>query len=182
MRTSAQYKLFSLVELLQKLKFGQGEKSKKGFVEDSNKLWLSVANAKVHSLIKEAQETATVAKQQKRILKFIKTDVTPLRVDLFTRMASEKSLEQKLALETGAKRTLAVEKLILSLTLTMCIPGVDVRDLTDTLEQVEDLMECFSALKLGSVSEGGKKKAKKENKGDDSRKKALAVLYDLLIA
>ena len=62
MRTTAQYKLFSLVELLQKLKFGQGENSKKGFVEDSNKLWLSVANAKVHSLIKEVQETATVAK------------------------------------------------------------------------------------------------------------------------
>lgn len=97
-------------------------------------------------------------------------------------MVSETNLEHKLALETGAKRTLAVEKLILSLTLTMCIPGVDVRDLTDTLEQVEDLMECFAALKLGSVTEGGKKKAKKENKGDDQRKKALAVLYDLLIA
>jgi len=38
------------------------------------------------------------------------------------------------AIEADAKKTLAIEKLILSLTLTMSVPGVDVRDLTDTLE------------------------------------------------
>ena len=63
---------------------------------------------------------------------------------LFEAAASEDVLEKKITIETDAKRTLAVEKLILSLTLTMCIPGVDVRDLTETLEQIEDIMECFN--------------------------------------
>ena len=48
-----------MVELLQKIKIG---KSTKGFVEGSQKLWLSVANAKINNLIKEAEETATIAK------------------------------------------------------------------------------------------------------------------------
>lgn len=71
----------------------------------------------------------------------------------------------KLQKETDAKQTLAVEKLLLSLTLTMCVPGVDVRDLTETLEQIEDLMECFG--QLGKTSgldlnnKNPKKKAKK---------------------
>ena len=48
-----------------------------------------------------------------------------------------------MATEASAKKALALEKLILSLTLTLCAPGVEVNDLTDTLEQIEDLMECF---------------------------------------
>jgi len=42
-------------------------------------------------------------------------------------------------------------------------------------------MECFSQLKLGQV-DSNKKKAKKETSGDSQRSKALAVLFDLLIA
>lgn len=42
-------------------------------------------------------------------------------------------------------------------------------------------MECFSQLKLGQV-DLNKKKAKKETSGDSQRTKALAVLFDLLIA
>lgn len=52
LRTQAQFKLFSMVELLQKIKFGDTGVTKKGFVEGSEKLWLSVANAKIHNLIK----------------------------------------------------------------------------------------------------------------------------------
>lgn len=68
------------------------------------------------------------------MLKFIKTEVTPLRVALFGKIAGSKELQGKVAIEADAKKTLAIEKLILSLTLTMSVPGVDVRDLTDTLE------------------------------------------------
>ena len=146
LRTQAQYKLFSTVKLLQKLKFGEASSQRKGFVEDSNKLWLSVANAKINNLIKGSEETLTVARQHKRFLKFVKKQVTPLRVQLFARLSDETVMEKRVALETEAKKALAIEKLILSLSLTMCVPGVDVRDLTDTHEQVEDLMECFSQL------------------------------------
>ena len=81
--------------------------------------------------------------QQKRILKFVKSEVTPVRVALFQQLANETVLEKKMATEASAKKALALEKLILSLTLTLCAPGVEVNDLTDTLEQIEDLMECF---------------------------------------
>ena len=81
--------------------------------------------------------------QQKRILKFVKGEVTPVRVALFQQLVNETVLERKMAIEASAKKALALEKLILSLTLTLCAPGVEVNDLTDTLEQIEDLMECF---------------------------------------
>ena len=58
-------------------------------------------------------------------------------------------LERKVHTEVEAKRALAIEKLILSLTLTMCVPGTEMRDLTETFEQIEDLMECFKHLSLG---------------------------------
>jgi len=96
-------------------------------------------------------------------------------------MGTETVLERKLAIEGDAKRTLAVEKLILSLSLTMCVPGVDLRDVTDTHEQIDDLIKCFSELKLGEEKQG-KKKAKKETSAASERSKALSVLFDLLIA
>lgn len=51
----AQFKLFSLVETLQKIKLGDAEGAKKGFVEGSSKLWLLVVNAKIYSLIKDQE-------------------------------------------------------------------------------------------------------------------------------
>lgn len=179
-----------MVEMLQKIKCGEKMVAKKSFVEGSDKLWLSVANAKIHNLIKENEETMTVSQQQKRVLKFVKTEVTPLRVKLFAKVATESILQTKIMLETQAKQTLALEKLLLSLTLTLCVPGVDVRDLTETLEQIEDLMECFTQLKIsghqdaaGHSSKNPRKKAKTETTASsEQRKKALDVLFDLLIA
>jgi len=149
-----------MIELLQKIKLGSGL-TKKGFVESSNKLWLSVANAKINNLIKESEETVSIAKQQKRILKFVKKEVTPMRVTLFSKVSQESVLERRLKIEIEAKRTLALEKLILSLSLTMCVPGIDLRDVTDTHEQIDDLIKCYAELKLGQ-QDHSKKKAKKD--------------------
>ena len=153
-----------MIEQLQKLKFGTGDNVKKGFVEGSEKLWLSVANAKIHNLIKGVDQQGSIAKQQKRVLKFVKTQVTPQRIRLFNDAKSEGALQARLERETQAKQALALEKLLLSLTLTMCVPGADVRDLTDTLEQIEDLMECFRQLDLDKIqpAASSKKKPKKE--------------------
>ena len=60
LRTQAQFKLFTMVEMLQKLKFSN--ETKKGFVEGTEKLWLSVTNAKIHNLIKAFEESSTIAK------------------------------------------------------------------------------------------------------------------------
>ena len=55
----------------------------------------------------------------------------------------------KLKCQQEAKRAVALEKLILSLSLTMAIPD-DLEMVTETYEQIEELMECFTNLKLGS--------------------------------
>ena len=83
-------------------------------------------------------------------------------------------------LETEAKRALALEKLILSLTLIMAIPD-DTEVLTETYEQIEELMECFTNLKLGE-NLGAKQSSKLKSDSDADRKKALTVLFDVLIA
>ena len=53
---------------------------------------MSVANAKIHNLIKEVDQQGSIAKQQKRVLKFVKTQVTPQRIRLFNEAKSESAL------------------------------------------------------------------------------------------
>lgn len=103
LRMQAQFKLFSLVEMLQKIKYGDKSVSKKGFVDGGEKLWLSVVNAKIHNLIKQEEESSTIAKQQKRVIKFVKTEVTPLRVRLFALVSEEPALKTKMQREQHAK-------------------------------------------------------------------------------
>ena len=75
---------------------------------------------------------------------------------------------------------MALEKLILSLSLTMAIPD-DLEMVTETYEQIEDLMECFTNLKLGSGF-GLKQGVKSKSEADKERSKALTVLFDILVA
>ena len=131
MRTQAQYKLFTLIDILQKLKLGGA--AKKGFVKDSENLWLLYVNSKVNGVIKRSEKTATLASKQKHVLKFVKKTIIPTRTRLYDEASSNKLTELKLKLETEAKRALALEKLILSLSLIMAIP--------DDLEMVSETFE-----------------------------------------
>ena len=146
LKTQAQFKLFTLIDMLQKLKLGGT--AKKGFVKDSENLWLLYVNNKVNAVIKESEDLATLASKQKRVLKFIKKTITPTRIQLYEKAGNEQSTELKLKLQTDAKRALALEKLILSLSLIMAIPE-DLEMISETYDQIEELMECFTNLKLG---------------------------------
>jgi hypothetical protein len=79
----SKYRLFQLVSTLQKLKLA--DKSKKGFIGDAeqDRLWLLEINLKVHRLIKGEETTSVLAKQHKKILKFVKKNVTSKRASLF---------------------------------------------------------------------------------------------------
>ena len=61
----------------------------------------------------------------------------------------------------------------------MAIPD-DLEMVTETYEQIEELMECFTNLKLGSGL--GQKQAQKKSETDKERGKAIAVLFDILVA
>ena len=84
----------------------------------------------------------------KRILKFVRREVTPLRTKVFNDLKVEKTTERKLVLEVEAKRALAIEKLLLSMVIMIALPD-DLEEIAELLESVVDLQECFKNLKLG---------------------------------
>ena len=53
----------------------------------------------VYKVLKALDETSDLAKHHKRILKYVKNDVSSLRQKLFTEIENEKSTEKKLVLE-----------------------------------------------------------------------------------
>lgn len=76
--------------------------------------------------------------------------MTAKRLALFSQAEAEKSDERKIKLTAEAKRALALEKMILSFTLVMCLPD-DVEQISDNLGQIEELLECFKKLHLGEI-------------------------------
>ena len=63
-----------------------------------------------------------MAKHLKKILKYVKNEVSSVRASLFQTASKESNTELKLTLEVEAKRALAVEKLFLSLALVAALP------------------------------------------------------------
>ena len=97
---------------------------------------------------------------------------------LFSQAEAEKSDERKIKLTAEAKRALALEKMILSFTLVMCLPD-DVEQISDNLGQIEELLECFKKLHLGEIP--GRKQPLKSTVTEE-RSEALKVLFDLMIS
>jgi hypothetical protein len=67
--------------------------------------------------------------------------------------------------------------MILSFALVMCLPD-DIEQITETLNQIEELMQCFKNLHLGEAAN----KKQMKSKGDEERGEALHILFDLMIS
>lgn len=121
--------------------------------ESEKQLWLLAVNVKVNKIIRESEMTASLALQQKKILKFVKKSITTLRQNLQKKVISANEPDKKMKAELVLKRVLAFEKLILSLTLVLCIPvefgKEQTAEISETLQQIDELKEVFSDLKLG---------------------------------
>lgn len=74
----------------------------------------------------------------KRILKYVKKEVSVLRVNLYQQAGSEKAPDRKLALSIEAKRALAIEKFFLALSLVTALPD-DLEQISEQLEEIVDL-------------------------------------------
>ena len=134
---------------MQKLKI---EGCRKGFInKDEDRLWLLEVNLKVHKLVKADDSTSQIAAHHRKVLKFVKKEVTAKRHELYAQLQGEKNEERKIKLEIEAKRALAFEKMILSFALVLCLPD-EIEQITDTLNQIEELMQCFKNLHLGEVA------------------------------
>lgn len=167
---------------MQKVKIGAA--SKKGFYSESGKEdcpWLFVVNQYVNKVLKKSGAAKALTKQHKRLLKWVNEHVSKVRNDLASedKNTDERALRQ----EIGFKRTLAIEKLLLSLTLVMCLPLTD-QSSTEDLEQmsvaaqeIEELKECYENMHL--EQSGKTKKAKTENNESQA---AFKVLFDLLLS
>jgi len=105
-------------------------------------------------------------------------EVTPKRVALFKKSEEASSEEVKMRLLADAKKYLAVEKLVLALALTMCVPE-DLSLASEAVEQIDDLLQCLKDLGLGEKI--GSKQAK-TGKTKEDKEKALNVLFDTLVA
>lgn len=68
--------------------------------------------------------------------------------------------------------------MILSFALVMCLPD-DMEQISETLNQIEELMQCFNNLHLGEIEN---KKQQLKSKHDEERNEALRVLFDLMIS
>lgn len=149
---------------------------KSGLKDSSGKLWLHHVNSKVNSLLKKKEETSSLAHHHKKVLKFVTKKVTPKRIDLTEQVSaiSDKSDKKFFVLDVERKRALAFEILLLSLSLVLCIPD-DVDQITETLQQIEELQECFGNMRLG---ESGKPK----ESASATRKEAFTILFDILVA
>lgn len=88
--------------------------------------WLFAVNSSINKVLQENEEAQGVlAKQHKKLLKWINKHVSQVRSDLIAKaqkLAGETS-EASLRIEVASKRALAIEKLLLSLTMVMCLPN-----------------------------------------------------------
>ena len=75
---AAQFKLFSTVLGLQKTKIG----GKKGCLADGS-LWLAKVNLMANEVLKSNDETESLATHHRRILKYVRKEVTSKREELF---------------------------------------------------------------------------------------------------
>lgn len=76
--------------------------SKKGFIgngDAQDRLWLLEINLKVHRLVKNDESTKTIALHHRKVLKFVKKEVTAKRLQLQDQFDNEKSEERKIKLD-----------------------------------------------------------------------------------
>ena len=82
--------------------------------------------------------------------------------------------------QAEAKKCMALEKMMLALSLTMCNPE-DLAAASEAVEQIDDLINCYKDIRLGQDI-GSKVKAKPGKENSKERKQAFSVLFDTLIA
>lgn len=105
----------------------------------------------VYKVLKQSDETKSLAKHLKRIIKYVKKEISVLRASLYQQVGVEKAPDRKINLQIEAKRALAIEKLFLSLSLVTALPD-DLEQISEQLEEIVDLQECFKNLKIGDVA------------------------------
>jgi hypothetical protein len=76
-----------------------------------------------NKVLAASEETETLATHHRRIMKFVRKEITEKRCELFKQREKTEEPDRKLQYDAEAKRTLAFEKMVLSLSLIMCIPN-----------------------------------------------------------
>lgn len=146
-------------------------------------------NFSINKVLKANEETqGALAKQHSRLLKWVNKNVSTVRSQLINssqKLAKKETSEASLRVEVASKRALAIEKLLLSLTMVLCLPNqteteANLENMSQMMQEIEELKECFGNMDLASVLEGGKKSKKGEQSQD--QKEAFKILFDLLIS
>jgi len=78
-----------------------------------------------------------------------------------------------------------MEKLLLSLTMVMCLPNqteseANLEEMSKIMQEIEELKECFGNMNLVAALESGKKS--KKSAVMEEQKEAFKILFDLLLS
>lgn len=129
-------------------------------------------------------DMASLCKQHKKSIKFAQTNMESVREEIsqkIEKLDSVKDKEVLAKLTDQLRKLIAFESMFLNLNLLVLFPQKESekKSLLNTLEDIEELKECFSNLGLTTVSTSNKKQ-KKDNDDKAVQSEAKTVLMDLL--
>ena len=115
-------------------------------------------------------DMSSLCKQHKKSIKFAQTNMESVREELSQKIEKLDSVKDKEVLSKltdQLRKLIAFESLFLNLNLLVLFPQNDTekKQLLETLEDIEELKECFSNLGLSTVSTSNKKQKKDDDKG-----------------
>lgn len=192
-QNNAQFKLFSLISQLQKFQL-PGSSLRKGYCKD-HELWIMRVNKLANKIVSERNDEtgedeldpSSVLAVHKANVKYVQKNLSHTRAQLeeeLSGLGGKDKTEHSLALKKQAGQLQSLESLILSLNLLALLPqgNTGEKGVIETLEDIEELKECFSNLGLDQVPEHPRKKAKKTSSDNTAQVEAHGVLVDFLIS
>jgi hypothetical protein len=164
-QSNAQFKLFSMIGQLHKFKV-PGSELRKGFCKE-NELWIMRVAKLVSKIVASHLEKADhaevegedkldlggVLKQFKSTTKFVTKNIVDARLKA-SELIGEKDDKQYHHLVTQVRQLISLENLFLNLALVSLIPqnATDTKSVVETLEDIEELKECFKNLGIDKVN------------------------------
>ena len=120
--------------------------------------------------ITEEIDMASLCKQHKKSIKFAQSNMESVREEIskkIEKLDSVKDKEMLAKLTDQLRKLIAFESMFLNINLLVLFPQKDSekKQLLNTLEDIEELKECFQNLGLSTVSTSNKK----QKKGDDDK-------------
>ena len=106
-------------------------------------------------------DMSSMSKIHKKNIKFAEKTIEAMRIEVEEKLAATEDKEMTMKLRDIQRKLVAFEYLFLNINLLVLVPNTDQKIVTETLEDIEELKECFN--NLGLSSSPNKKRKNSEN-------------------